>query len=95
MPDPIIVTCTKETFKLVAANVLAGQIHRLDKDGIAYYATYREAGNPAPVAPADVDEAVRLFIDSNENTAQISSHYPIDVYIYVPGDVDGTVRVDV
>ena len=85
MANPIVVTCTKNTWVKVATNVTSGLVHILDFTPNLYLQTYRITGDPAPTLLTD---AVPL-----ENKDEISATSGIDVYIMAVTD-DGKVRVD-
>jgi len=94
MPDPALIDCPAGQFTLIAENVLTGMVHRMTSESILYEYTYRETGQAAPADPADVPEVVRLF-ENYERSVPIESDYPIDVYIYIKGEIAGKVRVDI
>ena len=89
MANPIIVSCTVDTWVKVATNVTSGMIHKRTKKNSIYLQTYRETGDPAPT---DINEGVELFITSD--SVGISSDTNIDVYIRCIGET-GSIRVDV
>lgn len=89
MADPVVVTCTKDTWVKVATSVTSGQVHKLGLSPNLYFQTYRLTGGAAPTNLAD---AVTAFV--NTDTEDIAASAGIDVYLYAKGAV-GSVRVDV
>ena len=89
MADSVIVQCPADVWTLVASNVTAGRLHKLDSRPNSYIQTYRMTGNPAPV---NIGEGAVTMVIENSDT--IESAAPIDVYIMARGR-DGRVRVDV
>ena len=90
MADPVWVICTKGVWTKVATSVTSGNIHKDTAIQSQYLQMYKMTGNPAPTL---VGEGVRAFEDSLSES--INATAAIDVYIWVVGDVDGLVRVDV
>ena len=76
MANPAVITCTKDTWVVVATAVKSGTIKRLKQHTSKYLQTYRVTGDPAPTDNADGAE---VFTKSNE--AIISHVADIDVYI--------------
>ena len=89
MANPVIVQITANTWNLVASNVTAGQIHRIDKRPTGHLQTYRMTGNPAPTS---VLEGVPCFVGTDSEPIQAAA--AIDVYIW-PHSSDGVIRRDV
>lgn len=88
MSNPVFVTCKKNVWKLVASDVVSGQIWKADRKPNVYIHTYRTHGGTAPTLK---DEGMPIFIDGiSEN---ISASSGIDVYIMSIED-NGKVRVD-
>jgi hypothetical protein len=84
MPNPAIITCTKDTWTKVATNVATGAIYQLTVGKC--FQTYRLTGD---TAPTNLLEGVDLI--TPVDTIQASAG--IDVYIYSKG-ADRKVRVD-
>jgi len=89
MANPAIVSCTKDTWVLVAQNVTAGAIYNMAPT-VQYMQTYRMTGQAAPSADTD---AVLAFDDPFVPLV-ISAPAAIDVYLKAVG-VAGSVRVDI
>lgn len=87
MSNPSLITCPKDTWTKVAANVTFGYVYIKEADPCKYLHTYRMAGETAPTS-LDIPEALAL-----EDSAKIRSMVNIDVYI-MPVGADGKVRVD-
>ena len=88
MANPVEVQCLAGAWTLVASNVTAGQIKRLDKRPGAYLETYRMTGG---AAPTEQREGVPCF--AGTDSVAIEASAGIDVYIMAVGS-DGWVRVD-
>lgn len=86
MPNPTFKTCPKNTWKLVATNVMKGFIKISDKDPNIYLETYRLTGE---AAPTEQSEGIPV-----SEFAEIRSSVGIDVYIMAVGE-NGKVRVDI
>jgi len=89
MADPVIVSCTADTWVKVATNVKSGWVHRLTEKTAVYMQNYRMTGG---VAPTDLTEGVQIF--EKDESEEIGANVGIDVYIYCVGET-GSVRVDV
>lgn len=89
MANPVLVTCTKDTWVKVATNVTVGQVHKMTEAPAQYNHTYRDTGEAAPTLKS---EGVQIFI-KNENSIPIAAEAGIDVYIMAL-EADGIVRVD-
>ena len=89
MANPVSIECLANIWTLVASNVTAGQVKRLDKRPGAYLETYRMTGG---AAPTEQREGVPCF--AGTDSAVIEAANAIDVYIMAVGS-DGWVRVDV
>jgi hypothetical protein len=92
MPTPAFVSVTKGQAVVIATNVTQGQVHKIspNRTGI-FLSTYVPTGDPAPVE-ADF-RGGRIFI--NSDTEFINANEAIDVYLWLQGDEDGEVRIDV
>ncbi len=88
MADPVVVTCPKDTWQIVATGVTSGWLYRIERAPGVYLQTYRDTGGAAPVG---IDEGVPVFVDGRP--ADISAVADIDVYIYAAGAA-GSVRAD-
>jgi len=94
MSAPAFVDVAKGTAVKVATAVSTGQIHLVKPGapGAEYLATYVPTGDDAP---DNIDDFRGGRIFNNGNTAAISSSELIDVYLWLTGDEDGRVRVDI
>lgn len=90
MGNPVFVDCTKNEWALVATDVTSGVIHKTTAIASRYLQTYKLTGEAAPTLKAD---GVRIFDDGLDEI--IASSVGIDVYIFVVGEVNGRVRVDI
>lgn len=92
MPAPVFETVTKETAVKVATAVTAGFIRMVNRGGpnAQWFHTYVPTGDPVPVE-SDFSGG-RVF--SGTDSESISSPYQIDVYLWLRGNEDGEVRVD-
>lgn len=92
MPAPVFKTITKNTAAKIATAVTTGQIHKVNPGGAnaEYFSTYVLTGAAAPVE-ADF-RGGRIFLKGD--TEIISHSESIDVYLWLTGDKDGEVRVD-
>lgn len=88
MPNPVFVSCPKNVWTKVAANVVVGFIHRVDLTPYEYLQTYRLTSEAAPILRSD---GVVAF--EHDSVEKIASTTEIDVYIY-PINHDGLVRAD-
>lgn len=77
MANKVEVICPVDAWALVASAVNTGVVHIKEKAPNLYLHTYRIAGDPVP---AGNDDAV-----SFSELAQISSSFPIDVYVQAVG----------
>lgn len=84
MANRVEIECPADEWTLVAEAVNTGVVHIKDRTPNKYNHTYRIAGDPVPV---NLDDAVNF-----EVMAQISSSFPIDVYV-LPVDKAGVVLV--
>ena len=84
------VACTKNAWTKVATNVSTGILH-IKNSGVRYLSTYRLTGAAAPTTK---EEGAPMFIN-NIYAEPISASAAIDVYVWVDGDVNGILRVDV
>jgi hypothetical protein len=93
MPAPAFVTVTKETAVKIATAVTTGQVHKVKPGGAGadYFATYVLTGAAAPVEANF--RGGRIF--NGVDTEEINATEQIDVYLWLTGDSDGEVRVDV
>lgn len=89
MADPAVITCTADTWVVVATAVKSGEIHRLSELPSKYLQTYRDTGG---AAPTDDTDAAEVFWGST--SATISNTVDIDVYVKAIGKA-GKVRVDI
>jgi hypothetical protein len=87
MPNPQIVSCTKDEWTKVAAGVLQATIWRFSGNNTTFFQTYRIANATAP-ANDDLSDAV-IF----GSYVKVGSAAAIDVYVYAKTNT-GTVRVD-
>ena len=85
MADPVLVTCTKDTWVKVATNVTTGLVWKTNENP-NYLQTYVMTGNPAP---SDLSKAVPI----DTWPIPISATAGIDVYIYAQGAA-GEIRID-
>lgn len=88
MPAPVFVNCPADVWTKVTTAVTTGQLWKAQSTA-TYLQTYRLTGE---TAPTDSSEGVKLFSD-NQNSEEISSSDPIDVYVFAIGSA-GRVRVD-
>lgn len=86
--NPVVITCTADTWVRVVENKTAGTIDRLSVAPNVYKRTYRLTGQ---AAPTDDTDAALMFGESNQHV--ISHSAAIDVYVKAVR-VDGSVRVD-
>lgn len=84
--NPVTITCTADTWVLVADGVTTGSIYLLDRSPAKYLQTIRVDGDAAPTDLSDAAEVTGKSV-------AISSDDAIDVYIYAVGAA-GKVRVD-
>lgn len=84
---PVEITCTADTFVLIASAVTTGRIHKLSNLPNVYIMVTRKAGDPAPT-----DEIGSWLIFDRGNTETISDSAAIDVYIKARR-VDGKISV--
>lgn len=89
MANPVFVDCPADEWTKVATDVTTGQIWKANTTP-AYLQTYKLTGE---AAPSDRGEGMKLFSDDN-NSEEISSSEPIDVYVFPVGAI-GRVRVDI
>lgn len=89
MANPVTVKCKKGIWKLVAENVVSGQVKKSDRLPNLYLETYRTHSGAAPTKQ---NEGIPIFL--NGNSEIISASSGIDVYIMAV-DQDGRVRVDI
>ena len=85
--DPVVVTCTANTWVKVATSVLTGMIHKLSLSPNVYRMVTRQTGGSAPTN--DTGAWLAFGKDIRE---EISDSAAIDVYIKAVR-VDGEVSV--
>lgn len=83
--NPVVVTCTADTWVLAAEDVTTGTIHTLSSRPAKYLHTFRLTGEAAPTTQAG---AVAF-----SGSLPISSDQAIDVYIMAIRNA-GSVRAD-
>jgi hypothetical protein len=93
MPAPEFVTVTKETVIKVATGVTAGFIRKVKpgSPGATYLHTYVPTTGAAPVE--EDFRGGRIFV--NGDAEEIVASESIDIYLWLTGNEDGEVRVDV
>ncbi len=88
MADPVLKTCTADTWIEVATNVTSAIIHKISTSPNIYKQTYVDTGNPAP---ADDSKAVAAFNGCDSFIHSTSA--AADIYIKAVS-ANGLVRVD-
>ena len=86
--DPVVITCTADTWIKVATAKLTGTIYRLSVLPNLYKQTVRVTGNPAPT---DDSDAALIFGKGDQESPSYDS--AVDIYIKAVGAA-GSVRVD-
>ena len=89
MANPVIVTCTADTWIKVLTEVTTAVIHRLSLAPNVYKQTYVVTTDPAPTD----DSTAALMFSKNPNEEEVSSAASVDVYVKAV-KVAGSVRVD-
>lgn len=90
MANPVWVDCISGQWIKVATAVTSGVVHKHETIAAQYLQTYKLTGEAAPTL---ITEGVRAF--EGKLIEEIGHSVAIDVYIWVVGDIDGRVRVDV
>lgn len=94
MAAPVFVAVAKEDPVKVATAVTTGQIHKTKpgSPGARYFHTYVPTTDPAPTTFEEF-RGGRIF--NGTDTEEIVASEQIDIYLWLTGDEDGEVRVDV
>jgi hypothetical protein len=88
MTNPAVVIVAANSWTKVATAIKKGQLWIKTRPSTAYLVTHRDTGDPAPT---DLTDAIEFDHTGN---MPISSTVDIDVYVFNPDDVDGSIRVD-
>lgn len=88
MSNPVIVSCSQNSWKLVAQNTTKGIIKRhFESIGLLFFETYKMTGESVP---SDLSTASIWGFDED---ILINSEDPIDVYVYAINK-SGKVKVE-
>ena len=88
MPNPVIIACPQDAWKLIASNQIFGYLFEMNKKPDKYLYTYRLTGEAAPTLKT---EGVPIF--QTEEKKLIISMLAVDIYIMAIGN-DGSIRYD-